>query len=531
MISILGIEIHLPPQFTFLAAPLPAFFLNPGAWFIVAAIIFWVIIPFIKRFTRSLPGEVEDIILGIIRRPLSMLVFMIGLRLSIPHLQAGEEWERFLTRFSMTLIILLAGHIIGRIIRDVLVYYGETWARRTESQVDDILLPVLSLFGPLALIIIAGLIILPMWGVDISSVLLGAGVLGLVLGLALQETLSNIFSGLSLLIEAPFRRGDLIRLTSGKVCEVQRLGLRSTMLLSLDEQSTIYMPNKILASDSLTNLTKPTAEQRYSITVGVGTSNDLTVVQDLLFQIAAGHPGVLASDIKEKIPRIRAQVARLRDYAGSLSTRDPVHSGFEEIAAGYENAIKRLSQEEKVNRNLLSLEEEIREMIRGIRSREKGGMTRQELLEIKNTYITPVEERVRKTTSLVEKWVSTRDRWVREDDYWAQKQLWGGRNEALLQRWENLKKCIQHPDESMELRLDDLSGEMIDWLNHEYKVVPGVWKNPMVEITSVSADTIQLELHYYVDNIRLEMDGRPRRVRSELNQLIRHTFLQEGIWS
>ena len=61
--------------------------------------------------------------------------------------------------------------------------------------------------------------------------------------------------------------------------------------------------------------------------------------------------------------------------------------------------------------------------------------------------------------------------------------------------------------------------------------VPGYWKNPAVEIKSVNAQSALVLLHYYVDNIRLEKDGRPRRVRTELNRIIRDQFLQEGIWS
>lgn len=531
MITLIGIDIHLPPQLSFLAEPRAEFIVNLAAWLIISSVIYWGIMPLLKRFTRALPGEVEDIILGIIRRPISLLVFMVGLRVSIRYLETSEDTERFLVRLSMTLIILLAGHIIGRIIRDVLVYYGENWARRTESQVDDILLPVLSLFGPLLLIIIAGLIILPMWGVDVSSVLLGAGVLGLVLGLALQETLSNIFSGLSLLIEAPFRRGDLIRLVSGKICEVQRLGLRSTMLLSLDEQSTIYMPNKILASDFLTNLTKPTAEQRYSIAVSVGGSNDLSIVRETLFRIAAGHPAVLGSDITEKIPFIRSQVDRLRSWAKGLSPHDQTRFPLERMADDNENAIERLYREGEVNRQLVLLKEEIREMIRGIRTRETAGLTRQELEEIYAAFILPVEHRLDAMIQLVNDWVATPDVWLMDGDYWSQRKLWEERNEQMLLHWNNLKNTLQHPDDRMELRLDDLSADLIDWLDKEYKIVPGSWKDPMVEVKSVSADTIELELHYYVDNIRLEMDGRPRRVRSELNHLIRHEFVQEGIWS
>lgn len=531
MISIIGIQINLPPQLSFLGTPLAEFLVNLAAWGIIAALIYWSITPLLKKLMRTIPGEVEDIVFAIIRRPISFLLFFIGFRLSIPYLEATEKTERLLIQISMTFIILFAGHIIGKIIRDVLVYYGGDWARRTESQVDDILLPVLSLFGPLVLILVAALLILPMWGVDVSSVLLGAGVLGLVLGLALQETLSNIFSGLSLLIEAPFRRGDLIRLTNGKVCEVQRLGLRSTTLLSLDEQSTIFMPNKLLAADMLINLTKPTAEQRYSIPLTVAAGNDISVVKEALYRIALGHPAVLVSEISSKIPKIHALVDYLRANTATLSIHDPIRAPIEMIADNYEFATNRLEHEAQVNTHLILLEENIRTMVRGIRTREMSGISRQEILEIKDIYFGAVEKCTVELLSHIEKWISTRDFWLKEDDYRLQKKIWHERSESLTLRWENLKKCVLHPDESMELRLDDQAEEMIEWLNRDFKLVHGIWKNPMAEVTSVSTDEINLELHYYVDNIRLEMDGRPRRVRSELNQLIRYVFIQEGIWS
>ena len=178
MITILGYSIDLPPQLAFFENPLLTFIVNISVWLGLALLSYWVIIPIIKRITRYIPGEVEDIVVGIIRRPFFLLVFVVGSRISLCYLEVADSVQLFLVRLTMTLIILLIGHMTGRIIRDVLVYYGEKWARRTESQVDDILIPVLSLFGPLLLITIAALIILPMWGVDISSVLLGAGEIG-----------------------------------------------------------------------------------------------------------------------------------------------------------------------------------------------------------------------------------------------------------------------------------------------------------------------------------------------------------------
>lgn len=530
MIKILGFELQLNAQWEFLANPVATFFINLAAWCILSLVIYWGILPLLKRITRFLPGEVEDIVLGIIRRPISLLVFVIGIRLSIRYLELTQPAQLLLSRITMTIIILLIGHIVGRIIRDVLVYYGGNWARRTESQVDDILIPVLSLFGPLLLVTIAGLIILPMWGVDISSVLVGAGVLGVVLGLALQETLSNIFSGLGLLIEAPFKLGDLIRLTSGQVCEVQRLGLRSTTLLSLEEQATIFMPNKLLATDYLVNLTKPTAEQRYSIQVAVDACHDLARVQQILYSIAVGHPAVMSTNIQVKIPLIQAQVERIRERIQRTPENQEASLSLLTLAQNNEAAISRLAGEAQVNIQLGTLKEEIRELIRGIRARETAGLSRLELGEILLEYAEPVENRIQSLIQTVKDWVDTPDRWLWDGDFWALKKMWQDRNDALLVHWESLKQLLHQPDDRLEFRLDDLSASLIDWLDSEYKIVPGPWKDPVVEVKSVSTETCELALHYYVDNIRLEMDGRPRRIHSELNHLIREEFLQAGIW-
>ena len=71
---------------------------------------------------------------------------------------------------------------------------------------------------------------------------------------------------------------------------------------------------------------------------------------------------------------------------------------------------------------------------------------------------------------------------------------------------------------------------MIDWMEKEYKVPPGYWKNPTVAIKNLDSDSIHLQLCYYVDNIRLEHDSRPQRVRTELNRLIHETMVEKGVW-
>ena len=530
MFTLLGIEITLPEFLNFLQEPVVTFAVNLVTWILLALVINLVVMRFLLFITRQMPGDLEDIILGILRRPVFLLILLYGVNKSLQLLPLVDEATFWIGRISLTLLVLILAHVIGHLIKDVLVYYGGKWAARTESQVDDVLVPVFSLFGPVLVTLIAALIILPLWGVDVSSVLVGAGILGLVLGLALQETLGNIFSGLSLIMEAPFRRGDLILLPNGRICEVQKLGLRSTTLFSLDEQATIFMPNKTLAAESLINLTKPTSEQKYHLEFHTDIKHDLVKIEEILLSIANGHPAVLSSNILEKLTSVKRQVEYLRSQGKSEDQPDRENLSLVKEADSNDRSLARLALEGNLNEQVEVTKESLRKLIRGIQEREVKGLTEFERQELICNYISPCEVEIERTTVLAREWVETKDGWLNHTDYWHLRKLWQARNEQLDFHWQLLKKNIQSPNDRLATRLDDMASKMIDWIDSEYKIVPGYWKDPMVEIREVEQGSVTILLHYYVDNIRLENDGRPRRVRTELNRIVRERFIQEGIW-
>ena len=530
MLILLGFEITLPEFLIFLQEPLVSFGVNLAAWILVALLVNLVVMRFLLFVTRQLPGDLEDIILGILRRPVFLLILLYGVNKSLQLLPLVDDAIFWIKRVSLTLLVIVLAHVIGHLIKDVLVYYGGRWAARTESQVDDVLVPVFSLFGPVLVTLVAALIILPLWGVDVSSVLVGAGILGLVLGLALQETLGNIFSGLSLIMEAPFRRGDLILLPNGRICEVQKLGLRSTTLFSLDEQATIFMPNKTLAAESLINLTKPTSEQKYHLEFHTDIKHDLVKIEEILLSIANGHPAVLSSNIHEKLNFVEKQVAYLRTQAKSEGQESIDRQSLAKEADSNDRSLSRLALEGNLNEQVEKTKESVRKLIRGIQEREVRGLTEFERQELICNFISPCEAEIERTAALTREWVETKDGWLNHTDYWHLRKIWQARNEQLSFHWQVLKKNIQSPNDRLATRLDDMASAMIDWIDTEYKIVPGYWKDPMVEIQEVEQGSATILLHYYVDNIRLENDGRPRRVRTELNRIVRDRFIQEGIW-
>lgn len=521
MINLLGFQIPVPPELNFLTYPGVQFALNAIVWVLIAVVVNFILLRLLRYITRQLPGDLEDIIFAILRGPLVLLIVVYGAVNSLELLPLTTVAMGLIRLITYTIVVLTVTHILGRLIRDVLVYYGEKWALRTESRVDDVLIPIINLFGPVLLVLIAALIILPMWGINVSSVLVGAGVIGLVLGLALQETLANVFSGLSLLVEAPFRNGDLITIPDGRMCEVQRIGIRSTQLYSVSEHATVYIPNRTLASATLTNVTRPTVDQKFSLDVSLGSQASQARTEAMLLRIARAHPAVLVVSMDQKIASLRELIDETRAQAENLGENDPARERLLLEADYNERVIPRLELEGKMNCELNNLQEALRALIRGIVQRESKGMNEVERQDIYCNFLSPIDNKVSAVIELAKAWTEAEDPWLHHTDYWDLRRLWDLRNELLRAQWEKVKKAIYNPDDRLELRLDDVSKNMLEWIQKEYKVVPPYWKNPEVMLKQFDGERLVLELSFYVDNIRLEHDERAKRVRTEIGRQVR----------
>jgi MscS family membrane protein len=534
MINIGWFAIPLPEELAFLSQPFFSFLATFLAWILVAVMVNFIFTRLLRWVMRNIPGEVEDIILGIIRKPVLILLIVFGAVQALRFLNLPDNVIDFIQKTANTIIVLVLVYLSWRVVKDVVIYYGTRWARRTESRLDDVILPVLNLIGPLVIIITASLIILPMWGVDISSILVPAGVIGLVLGLALQDPLANIFSGISLLIEAPFRTGDLIILDDGRVCQVEKMGLRSTQFYSIEEHSTVFVPNRTLTNTTLVNITQPTVEQKLFIDVAVPASRDMSEIQIKLQEIAMAHPCVLVPEMEQKFPLLKFRIEKIRQQAARLPLRDSHRQLLEEDADRAEEAIPRLEVEDHLNRLMLAFQEALRAQFRAIQARETKGLTAEELKEILDFYVQPADEKVQELIAVSREWSTIVDPWMNHREYINNRELWIDRNIQIQAKWERLKKEIQRPSDDMEMRLDDATQELLDWLERDYKIPPYPWKTPKVVFLafelSDSGYMMNLRLYFHVDNIRLEHDTRAGRVKTELARQIREQFIEDGIW-
>ena len=159
-----------------------------------------------------------------------------------------------LKKYIGSVFIISVTFIIQRIMGGLFSWYGENVASKTATELDDELIPLLRRVSRVVIWIIALLIILPVYGVNISALIATLGVGSLAIALAAQDTIANIISGFMIMVDRPFRLGDKIKLPSGEIVKVLDIGVRRSKFLS-EETAIIIVPNLELSKSKIVNYT------------------------------------------------------------------------------------------------------------------------------------------------------------------------------------------------------------------------------------------------------------------------------------
>ena len=143
------------------------------------------------------------------------------------------------------------------------------------------------------LILAVTVILNGIWGQDVAPVISALGIGGIVLGLALQETLSNFFSGLAILAERPFSIGDWVMVGQGIEGRVEHVTWRAVKLLTSDNEYVIY-PNSVVAKEKIVNYSLPSPVQARRFTIGTSYNDAPDRVKAVIHDVLRGVGEVLA---------------------------------------------------------------------------------------------------------------------------------------------------------------------------------------------------------------------------------------------
>jgi small-conductance mechanosensitive channel len=148
-----------------------------------------------------------------------------------------------------------------------------------------------------AVIGLGTLVILQAAGINLTSLNVLVGAVGVGLGFGLQNITSNFFSGLILLLERPIRIGDRVEI-AGAVGEVREIAARATTLIT-DDNVAVIVPNSQFIAERVINWSRPNALTAYVLTFHVAQSSDPELVRRLLLAAAEGHQRVASSPAPE----------------------------------------------------------------------------------------------------------------------------------------------------------------------------------------------------------------------------------------
>ena len=222
-------------------------------------------------------GVFGEIIFEKTQMPVFFLILVYGFKLALMNLNINGNFTRIVN--SLMLFVFL--FIVLRAFDVIIGTWGATLAKKTKTKVDEVLLPLFHKSAKVIVIIIAILGVLKVWGVDITPYLAGVGISGIVLGLALQDSLKNVFGGVFLIVDKNFNINDPVRLETGELGTIQEIGLRSTKMLSYDNE-VIFVPNGQLANMRIRNYVKPDNKIRKIVNFEVGYGSDPEKVKQIV---------------------------------------------------------------------------------------------------------------------------------------------------------------------------------------------------------------------------------------------------------
>ncbi len=287
---------------------------NDWVWQFVITVLFWVgigflvvfvIAPLIRRITEKTRTQIDDIIWEIIRIPIIILLFVYGLVAAADLLPIGAKYLAIINKAYEITLILVITYLAYKIFHDLMLYEGKRLAEKTESELDDILIPVVEKIGDI-IIIIAGLLwFLTALDIDITIFLAGLGGVGLIIGLASQDALSNFFAGMHILLDHPFSIGDYIKLEGiNTVYRIEKVGVRSTQAYDVFNHEMVVIPNRLLANDKIINMMKPDEMGKVKFSVGVAYGSDVDRVMEIIEEVVNEHPEIVKRGDKKPLVRL-----------------------------------------------------------------------------------------------------------------------------------------------------------------------------------------------------------------------------------
>jgi MscS family membrane protein len=255
--------------------------------------IYWVISRFLKRAAHRSRIRLDELLIDGLEEPISLLLILIGSRIAITRLTLDSAWVNFVDGALGIAYALVIAWLLTRIYDSIHKTYLVPLANKTSGAFDDQVLPLIRRGLKIIIWTLAIIIGLNNAGYNVGTVLAGLGIGGLAFALAAQDTVGNIFGGITIVGQKPFLIGDLIEF-EGKQYVVKEIGWRATTAEDWNTGYRVTIPNSKFTGGIIANVS---AERGYWFEETVRLAADLPVakieqaIQDIKDSVCC-HPNI-----------------------------------------------------------------------------------------------------------------------------------------------------------------------------------------------------------------------------------------------
>ncbi len=226
----------------------------------------------ITKLTEKTNNRMDDILFKMLQAPVLLGVMLLAIWIATNRLNFDPKIDAFFSKSYQFLIVLNITWFLVRFINSIIEEYLVPKAEdKTTKYLDNTLVPIVRR-GILGVIWAIGIMMaLRNVGVDVGALIAGLGIGGLAFALAAQDTIKNIFGGITIFTDRPFRIGDRVKV-DGFDGFIEDIGIRSTRLRTL-EKRLVTIPNYKIVEASIENVSD---EQMRRVLMNIGLTYDTT---------------------------------------------------------------------------------------------------------------------------------------------------------------------------------------------------------------------------------------------------------------
>ncbi len=251
---------------------------------LLANVVVWLVTRVVGYVVKRTRIQWDDKVVAVIHRPLYWTVLCVGMLLALLPLELPELVASVLRSLIATMLVIVWSGFAVRLVRIVL--QAMSHGQKKESLIRPQTRPLFENMAFLVVVTVAIYMIFRSWDIDMTAWLASAGIVGIAVGFAAKDTLANLFSGVFILADTPYKIGDYVVLDSGERGKVTRIGIRSTRLQTRDDVE-ITIPNAIMGNSRIINESGgPHEKYRLRVSVGVAYGSDIDQVKSVLMDVA-----------------------------------------------------------------------------------------------------------------------------------------------------------------------------------------------------------------------------------------------------